>query len=294
MPAIKIDQMAVYKQTYRGYEGPLAASAWRRVGVIHRYARRRVFASRFLTVLFLVCLLVPLIQLVLVYISNNLGFLSQFGSFHSFVTIDNNFFAQWLHTECVFAFLFAAFAAPGLVAPDVTNGGLSLYLARPLSRWEYMLGKFSVLFALLSALTWVPGLIVYTVQMSIGGALWRSQFAWVGISIVLASWIWITVLSLLAIAVSSWVRWRILAIGALLGIDFLGAGFGAAINATLSTQAGDLFSFNALHLVVWTAIFRQAPLAPLLVAVAWIVVAAIAGISLWLVQLKIRGLVVVR
>ncbi|MGH9476624.1 MAG: hypothetical protein ACRD1C_09855 [Terriglobales bacterium] len=285
--------MAVHKQTYHGYEGPHTPDR-RRVWVVHAWARKRVFQSRFLMVLFLICLLPPLIQLVLVYISNNFSFLNQFGSLHAFVNVDNNFFASWLSRECVFGFLFAAFAAPGLVSPDVINGGLSLYLARPLTRWEYMLGKFSVLFLLLSYLTWIPQLAIYIVQMSLAGAAWRAQFGYLGLSLVLASWIWITVLSLLALAISSWVRWKIIAAGALLAVDFLGTGFGAAINATLQTKAGDLFSFNALHTIVWNGLFRQTPLSGTLVAAAWLVLAAVAGISLFLTQLRVRGMMVVR
>ncbi|MGH9486838.1 MAG: hypothetical protein ACRD04_04525 [Terriglobales bacterium] len=283
--------MAVHKQIYRNYEGPLTAG-WRRIAVIRRYASQRVFASRFLTILYLICLLVPLFELVVVYLAHNFSFLTQISGLRSLV-IDNNFFASYLHYECVVAFLFAAFAAPGLVAPDVTHGGLSLYLARPLTRWEYMLGKFSALFAALSVLTWVPALIVYAVQMDLAGPAWRAQYGWLWASLLLASWIWVSVLSLLALAVSAWVRWRILAVGALLAVDFLGAGFGAAVNATLQTQAGDLFSFNALHVIVWNGLFRQTPLAGGLEAAAWLVIAAIAGISLWLMQLKIRGLMVV-
>lgn len=284
--------MAVHKQIYRNYEGPHTGN-WRRVGVVHAWARKRVFQSKFLTILYLVCLLVPLFELVVVYLAHNFSFLTQITGLRT-LTIDNTFFASYLHYECIVAFLFCAFAAPGLVAPDVVSGGLSLYLARPLTRWEYMLGKFSVLFLLLSALTWIPSLIIYAVQMSLAGAAWRAQFAWVGVSLVLASWIWITVLSLLALAISSWVKWRIPAAGALLAVDFLGAGFGAAINATLQTKAGDLVSFNALHVIIWNGLFRQPPLSGALVAAAWAVIAALAGVSLWLMQLKIRGLAVVR
>ncbi|MGH9467249.1 MAG: hypothetical protein ACRD1Y_07830 [Terriglobales bacterium] len=285
--------MAVYKQSYRGYSGPLTAG-WRRVWVIHTFARRRMFGSRFLTILFLVCLLVPLIELTLVYLASNFSFLSQFRGLGAMLNVNPGFFASWLNKECLFGFLFTAFAAPGLVSPDVVHGGLSLYLAGPLTRWEYMLGKFSVLFMLLSALTWVPALIIYAVQMSLGGAAWRAQFGWLWLSLILASWVWIVVLAVLALAISAWIRWRILASGALLAIEFLGAGFGAAIDVTLGTKAGNLVNFNQLHAIAWTGLFRQASPGGGLVAAAWLVIAAIAGLSLWLIQLKIRGLEVVR
>ena len=55
--------------------------------------------------------------------------------------------------QSTLAFFIAAFAGPGLISPDLTNGALPLYLSRPFSRAEYTLGKFSVLALLISAIT---------------------------------------------------------------------------------------------------------------------------------------------
>ena len=48
------------------------------------------------------------------------------------------------------------------------------------------------------------------------------------------------VLSLIALAISAWVRWKIAAGGLILGVFFAGAGFGAAINAVMRTKNGSL------------------------------------------------------
>ena len=54
-------------------------------------------------------------------------------------------------------FFLAAFVGPGLISPDLSHNGLPLYLARPFSRAEYVLGKMSVLVGLMSLMTWIPG-----------------------------------------------------------------------------------------------------------------------------------------
>lgn len=284
--------MAVHPQTYRPYQGPLGAD-WRRIGVVHRYARRRMFASRLLTALFFICLLVPLVELVSVYLAHNLPFLTRAGN-QSVLTIDNTFFLNYLYYSSVVAFIFTAFAAPGLVAPDLAHGGLSLILARPLTRWEYVAGKLSVLVGVLSLLTWIPAGAVFAVQYSLAAPAWRAQYYWLAGSLFLASLVWIAVVSLLALAVSAWVRWRIVAAGALLGISFLGAGFAAAMDAALQNHAGDLFSLNQLHLMAWAGLFRTAAPAPGLGPAAWLVLAAIAAGSLALFYSRIRGMLVVR
>ena len=52
--------MAVYKKTYRPYEGPLTAS-WSRFLVIRRYAFEDLRRSRFLTIFYLASFVYPLI-----------------------------------------------------------------------------------------------------------------------------------------------------------------------------------------------------------------------------------------
>ena len=46
-------------------------------------------------------------------------------------------------------FVLTAWGAPGMITRDFANHAVQLYLSRPLSRTEYLLGKASVLAALL-------------------------------------------------------------------------------------------------------------------------------------------------
>ena len=43
------------------------------------------------------------------------------------------------------AFLIAVLTGPTLISADLRNNGLPLYFARPLTRWEYVLGKSMVI-----------------------------------------------------------------------------------------------------------------------------------------------------
>jgi hypothetical protein len=69
------------------------------------------------------------------------------------------------------ALFLAAFVGPGQVSPDLANNALSLYLARPFSRVEYVLGKMSVLAILMSLMTWMPGLLLFGLQGYLEGWL---------------------------------------------------------------------------------------------------------------------------
>lgn len=284
--------MSVYKQTYCGYDGSLTP-AWSRFLILYRYARRGIFQSKLLLGFFTICFLLPLLDLLVIYAMHNPAFLTRL-NIHLVININRSFFNTYLHYQCFMAFLFTAFAAPGLISPDVANGGLVVYLARPFRRRDYLAGKFAVLFVLLSELTWIPGLLLFAVECSVGGPAWRADNLWLGWSLFLASLIWIVVVSLLALALSAWVKWRVVAGAALLAIYFFGAGFAQAFDLVLRTPYGGLLDLMQLHLIVWSGLFRLAPPPLALEIEAWAVLLALCLFSLWLILRKLRPFEVVK
>ena len=62
--------MAVYKKTYRPYEGALTP-AWSRFLVIPRYAFEELHRSRFLTIFFIASFIYPLICALIIYVQHN-------------------------------------------------------------------------------------------------------------------------------------------------------------------------------------------------------------------------------
>jgi ABC-2 type transport system ATP-binding protein len=251
--------MAVYRRNYKPYAGRLTPE-WSRCLVLFRYSRRNLFRSKFLTGLFVVCFFYPLICLLMIYLAHNASFLQQLGVPAGVLSIDNKFFFNFISVQGVFAFLLTAFAGPGLISPDLANGALPLYFCRPFSRAEYVLGKSSVLAILLSQITWVPGLILFAMQAGLAGASWTWSNLWIAGSLILSSLIWIAILSLLAMALSAWVKWRIVAGALLLGVMFFGAGFAQAINAVMRTDSGHFFNVAYLMGTVWN-LLRHLPLA---------------------------------
>src|SRR6266568_1850444 len=216
--------MAVYRRNYKPYTGALTP-AWSRCLVLFRYSRRNLFRSKFLTGLFVVCFFCPLVCFLLIYLAHNASFLQELDIPKGVLSIDNRFFFYFMSVQGMFAFLVTAFTGPGLISPDLANGALPLYFCRPFTRAEYVLGKSSVLAILLSQITWVPGLVLFVVQASLAGWSWTWSHLWIAGSLIVSSLIWIAILSLLAMALSAWVKWRIFAGALLLGVMFFGAGF---------------------------------------------------------------------
>ena len=127
----------------------------------------------------------------------------------------------------------------------------------PFSRAEYVLGKMSVLVILLSLMTWIPGLLLFALQGYLEGGAWVADNVRIAWALFAGAWIWILLLTLLALALSAWVKWKPVAGALMFGVFFVGAGFGAAVNAVLRTKWGHLLNISHLIGSVWVTLFEE-------------------------------------
>jgi ABC-2 type transport system permease protein len=285
--------MAVYRRTYSSYSGQVTP-AWSRFLVLFRYAKRSLFRSKFQTALFVACFFYPVACLIFIYVANNLAFLQQIGAPANVLTIDKRFFFYFMNVQGTLAFILTAFVGPGLISADLSNGALPLYFCRALSRTEYVLGKASVLGILLSQITWIPGLVLFIVQSTLAGPAWMWDHLWIAGSIIVSSLIWISVLSLLAMALSAWVKWRIVAGALLLALMFFGAGFAQAVNAVMRTTSGYFFNVGYLMATIWNSLFDTDVIRAIPPVEAWTAVVIYCLICLGLLLRKVRAYEVVR
>jgi ABC-2 type transport system permease protein len=262
--------------------------------VLFRYSRRNLFRSKLQTALFVLCFFYPLLCLLSIYLAHNLSFLEKLGARTQLLSIDNKFFFYFMNVQGAFGFVLTAFTGPGLISPDMANGALPLYFCRPFSRAEYVFGKASVLTIVLSQITWIPGLILFAVQASLAGPGWTSDHLWIAGSLILSSFLWIAILSLLAMALSAWVKWRVVAGALLLAVLFFGAGFAQAINAVMRTQSGHFLDIVYLMATVWNSLFRMDSERAMSSAAAWIALLVYCGICLALLVRKVRAYEVIK
>jgi ABC-2 type transport system permease protein len=285
--------MAVYRRTYTSYTGALTPS-WSRWLVLFRYSRRNLFRAKFQTALFALCFFYPVFCLFAIYLAHNLDFLQKFGAAGIPLFIDSKFFFAFVNVQAVLAFLLTAFTGPGLISSDIANGALPLYFCRPFSRMEYVVGKASVLAILLSQVTWIPGMILFTVQSILAGSAWTWNHLWIAGSMFISFLVWIAFLSLLAMALSAWVKWRIVAGALLLGVLFFGAGLAQTINAVMQTRLGHFVDIVYLMATVWTALFDIHMSRAISVFQAWIALLAYCALCLALLMRKVRAYEVIK
>ncbi len=309
--------MAVYEHLYGAYEGQ-ELSAWSRFLVIPRHALRDLFRSRLLTTIFIVCFIYPLIAAILVYLRHNVNAIAMLQiDVRELIPIDATFFRTYVEVQGAFSFIVAVLIAPPLISRDLSNNALPLYLCRPLSRTEYVLGKMAAVVLVLSLVTWVPGILIFFFQASLAGAGWLWANLWMIGAIFTGSMVWIILLSLIALAISALVKWRVVASGAMLGLFFIPSAFGAIVNEIFLTRVGNLISIWAGMNNIWYGLFglfeRQsgtvrgkvttpvydnvymdiALLEPPLWA-SWMVIALICGVCVWLLSRKVRAYEVIK
>lgn len=251
--------MAVYKRRYNSYTGSLTPQ-WSRFFVLTRFALADLFKSRFFVLLLILCMVPLLFAAGYIFVANNktLQLLMQARSeIGNFFKVENDFFIVLMIVQAEAAFLLNCWVGPVLISGDLTNGALPLFLSRPFSRPDYVLGKLAVLGLLLSAVTWVPGLLLFGLQSSLAHNGWIWSHLWMVIPIVFCSLIWILALSLLSLAVSAWVKLRIVATGVTFIIFFVPAGLGEMFNHIMGTYWGALLNFSYMFRIILERGFRD-------------------------------------
>jgi ABC-2 type transport system permease protein len=289
--------MAVYEHAYRRYTGALT-SRRRRFLVVPRYAFAHLLQSRAFIIFYLLCWVLPFVGVLAIYLRHNVGALKLLGltldRVREAVPIDGRFFDKGMEIQGFLSFLVAVGIAPALISPDLRNNGLALYLSRPFTRTEYVLGKLAVLAAVMSSITWVPGLLLFLLQGYLEGAGWFSAESHVVIGLVVGGGAWIAAVSLLALAVSAWVKWRPVARIVLLILYFVMSAFARITEMAIGTWWGGMLSISQVCATIWADLFKVTPPSPLPVGAAWFALVAGSLACFGLLMRRVRAYEVVR
>ncbi|MEO6392326.1 MAG: hypothetical protein ABIP75_10775 [Pyrinomonadaceae bacterium] len=247
--------MAVYEHNYKPFTGKTTPT-WSRFLIIPRNAYRAVFSSKIFIMFFAVCFIFPLIMSILVYLKHNTNALGIFqAQLNDLIPIDASFFFTFVWVQCYLAFFLSVLIGPPLISRDVENNGLPLYFARPFTRTEYVIGKMCVLLILTSLMTWVPGLLLFGFESYLEGWTWFSENAWMAGAIYFGCFLWIVFISLFTLAVSAWVKWRVVASGILVGLFFIPRALAGMITVATFTNYGNLISLQTNFTNIWLGLF---------------------------------------
>jgi ABC-type transport system involved in multi-copper enzyme maturation permease subunit len=234
--------MSVYKHNYRAYTGKITPG-WTRIFVLARYGYAEAWSSKITIGIFILSLLPFIGFLFGIYLANNPMARLLLGNHNPRVlAINAGFFLDLMDAQFGPALVLAAWIAPRLITFDLADDALPILLSHPISRFGYVFGKWVALFASLSLVTWIPALVLFAYQGYSSPQPWAAANVPIAFGLVAGAVIWIAFLSLLGLALSSWVKWRVVATGAIFAAILVPAGVGAIVTAVLRTQWGWLLN----------------------------------------------------
>ncbi len=287
--------MAVYKRGYQRYTGPTTGQ-WTRLLAFPRFAWSRLTGDRVVLTALMSSVIPFILSAIFIYLANRqelwrgLGL----GAAARFLDINGSSFLLFLNAQATFSVIVASLIGPGLIAPDLANGGLALYFSRPLTRRDYVLARLMVLVGLLSLLTWVPGLLLFLMQSTLAGWDWAAANWNIAVGILAGSFVWILFVSLVSLASSAWVRWRIIAGALILAVFFVTAGAAEMINAVFRERWGSYLNPAMNISNLWRAFFGLDLPRGLEAWPSAMGLAAMALIFVWALHRKLRPVEVVR
>ena len=189
--------MPIYEQVYRKYA---ARASLRNVRFwpITREALRLILAKRAFIALVIAGWIPFVVRVIQIYV------VTRFPEANRVLPVDGRLFGEFLNQQIVFTVLLSIFGGAGLIANDLRTGAILVYLSRPLTRRDYVLGKLGVLMALNLAVTLVPGLFLYLIGLGLApDQFLKWELLWIGPAVVFHATLIALSVGLLALAVSA-------------------------------------------------------------------------------------------
>ena len=279
--------MPIHDQGYRRYGGrrePHGRTWWviTRAGIIERLRERKFLG------LLLVAWLPFLVRTVQLYIAANYQQTAQF------LGPTPGLIREFLSQQGIFVFFITMYVGAGLIANDRRANALQIYLSKPLTRVDYVVGKLATLLIFLIFVTWVPGILLLLMQMMFAGNLTflkANLFLFPAITAYAAVAVTMAAFSMLALSSLSKSRRFVAVMYA--GLIFFTAAMYQALRAITSSRAWAVISPGDVLNVFADVIFRNQNTPPSPFPVALLVVALLLGGSVLVLERRVRGVEVV-
>lgn len=278
--------MPIHDQGYRRYGGrkePNGRTWWviARAGIVERLRERRFLA------LLIVAWAPFIVRAVQMYVSANF-------SQASFLAPSPETFREFLDQQSIFIFFVTIYVGSGLIANDRRANALQIYLSKPLTRVEYIAGKLVTLLVFLTAVTWVPAILLLLLQMMFAGStafIRANLFLFPAITVFTAVQVLVTAFVMLALSSLSKSR-RFVAI-MFAGIIFFTSAMYQALRGITGSRAWAWMSPEDVLDVIAAVTFRSAGTPSIPMPAALLVVAALVGASIWILERRVRAVEVV-
>jgi ABC-type transport system involved in multi-copper enzyme maturation permease subunit len=212
----------------------------------------------------------------------------------SFLAPTPEMFREFLDQQEIFVFIVSITIGAGLIADDRRANALQIYLSKPLTRVEYVVGKLATLAMVLTFVTWLPAVFLLLLQMLFAGSTtFLREHLFLIPAITLFAGVQVFVSSFAMLALSSMSNSRRFVAMMYAGILFFTAAMYQALRAITTSSAWAVISPRDTMNVIADGIFRVQGSRPVPVPVAALAVLVLIGASIWILERRVRGVEVV-
>jgi hypothetical protein len=113
---------------------------------------------------------------------------------------------------------------------------------------------------MLSVVTWIPGVMLFGLQVGLAGGAWFRANWTLGAGMIAGFLVWLLILSLVAMASSAYVRWRVVAAAVSLAFFFILSGIAEMIDEVLRVNWGHIIDPAWTVNQVWCALLGVTPI----------------------------------
>lgn len=277
--------MPIHDQGYRRYEGKRAphGQAW---WIIARTQFLAALKYRPFVILLLVSWVPFIGRAVQLYLSTSFQQVSMLAA-------TAQTFRDFLDQQGLFVFL-VTIALGGAIADDRRANALQLYLSKPLTRTEYIIGRLVPALGVLLGVTFVPAILLILLQIAFSGSttfIGQNLFLLPAITLVSLTQSLLSASTILALSSLSKSRRFVSIMYA--GLIFFTAAMYQVLRTITGNRAWAAVSPGDMLDVVADAVFRIRANPPVPVPVAVLVIALLIAASFWVLERKIRAVEVV-
>jgi ABC-2 type transport system permease protein len=278
--------MPIHDQGYRHYSGQRAphGGAWWVIARTHMMSSVRY---RWFIVVLVVAWVPFVVRAVQIYFASTNAQVAQL------LATTPDTFREFLSQQRLFVFLVIIMQS-GLIADDRRTNALQLYLSKPLTRVEYILGKLIPPLAFVLGVTLLPAVLLLILQIVFAGSLtFLSANLFLMPAIVLFSLVQALLSAFAIVALSSLSKSRRFVAIMYAGIVFFTAAVYQVLRLITNSRRWAVISPGEMLDVIANAIFRARgePAVPVFVAV--LTIAVIIGLSMLILERRIRAVEVV-
>jgi len=117
---------------------------------------------------------------------------------------DVSFFSDFLKQQMFYMILISIFTGAGLIAKDKNHKSFGFYFSKPVSFWDYIIGKFLVVGSYAFLVTGLPALILFIIRVLLSkDSTFISNYYYIIFSILGASILSILIMSCIVLAFSA-------------------------------------------------------------------------------------------